>query len=58
MTSIAVAPFDGGCGVAHRLQDQYGPVMLVPGGEIAKFDDSGGTKSPFAGEIRPANAPG
>jgi hypothetical protein len=28
--------------------------MLVPGGGIAKFDDFGGTKSPFAREIRPA----
>jgi hypothetical protein len=30
--------------------------MLVPGGKIAKFDDSGGTKSQRSLKIRPANA--
>jgi len=27
--------------------------MMVPGGKIAKFDDSGGTKSLQSPEIRP-----
>jgi hypothetical protein len=32
--------------------------MMVPGGETAKFDDSGGTKSQASFETRPAKAPG
>jgi hypothetical protein len=46
------------CSVAHRLQDQFGPGMMVPGHETAKFDDSNGTKSRAASKSGPAKAPG
>jgi hypothetical protein len=43
---------DGDFSVVHRLQDQSGPGMMVPGRKTAKFDDLGGTKSRQSPEIR------
>jgi hypothetical protein len=43
---------------AHRLTEQSGPEMMVPGRKTTKFDDSGGTKSQACLEIGPAEAPG